>query len=247
MKNVLISDHKTGHTLSRLYTKIINKYFKNKIEFRYCYLFWNFYNQNEKYIVLIRDPREIIISGYLYHKRCTEIWCINKNGNYYEGWNKDHFLKEEMVKNDEYMRFARSFSSPMSYQNKLRLLPQEEGIILEMNTVAKLTITGMYNLIHYGKKNVITINLDNLTFDFDNSIEKLCKFYDIEKNFIEKIKQEASEHNLFHYQKSKKNLPWISTNKDLIDKRYKKYWTKNIQKEFEKLFPKDILNKFNFV
>ena len=118
MKNVLISDHKTGHTLSRLYTKIINKYFENKIEFRYCYLFWNFYNQNEKYIVLIRDPREIIISGYLYHKRCTEIWCINKNGNYYEGWNKSHFLKEEMVKNGEYMRFARSFSSPMSYQKK---------------------------------------------------------------------------------------------------------------------------------
>ena len=184
MKNILISDHKTGHTLSRLYTKIINTYFENKIEFRYCYLFWNFYNQNEKYIVLIRDPREIIISGYLYHKRCTEIWCINKNGNYYEGWNKDHFLKEEMVKNDEYMRFARSFSSPMSYQNKLRLLPQEEGIILEMNTVAKLTIIGMYNLIHYGKKNVITIKLEDLTFDFDNSIEKLCKFYDIEKSFI---------------------------------------------------------------
>ena len=116
-----------------------------------------------------------------------------------------------------------------------------------MNTVAKLTIIGMYNLIHYGKKNVITINLDNLTFDFDNSIEKLCKFYDIEKNFIEKIKQEASEHNLFHYQKSKKDLPWISTNKDLIDKRYKKYWTEKIQKEFEKLFPKDVLNKFNFI
>ena len=153
MKNVLISDHKTGHTLSRLYTKIINTYFENKIEFRYCYLFWNFYNQNEKYIVLIRDPREIIISGYLYHKRCTEIWCINKNGNYYEGWNKGYFLKEEMVKNDEYMRFASSFSNPMSYQNKLNLLSQEEGIILEMNTVAKLTIIGMYNLVHYGKKN----------------------------------------------------------------------------------------------
>ena len=247
MKNVLISDHKTGHTLSRLYTKIINKYFENKIEFRYCYLFWNFYNQDEKYIVLIRDPREIIISGYLYHKRCTEIWCINKNGNYYDGWNKHHFLKEEMIKNDRYMREARFFSSKMSYQNKLRLLPQEEGIILEMNTVAKLTIIGMYNLIHYGKKNVITINLDDLTFDFDNSIEKICKFYNIEENFIEKIKNAISEHNLFHYKKKNNSLPWITTNKDLIDKRYKKYWTEKIQKEFEKLFPKDILNKFNFV
>ena len=33
----------------------------------------------------------------------------------------------------------------------------------------------------------------------------------------------------------------------LIDKRYKKYWTENIQKEFEKLFPKDVLSKFNFI
>ena len=32
-----------------------------------------------------------------------------------------------------------------------------------------------------------------------------------------------------------------------ILKRYKKYWTENIQKEFEKLFPKDVLSKFNFV
>ena len=73
IKNILISNHKTGHTLSKLFTKIINTYFENKIEYRYCYLFWNFYNQYEKYIVLIRDPREIIISGYLYHKKCTEI------------------------------------------------------------------------------------------------------------------------------------------------------------------------------
>ena len=135
----------------------------------------------------------------------------------------------------------------MSYQNKLRLLPQEEGIILEMNTVAKLTITGMYNLIHYGKKNVITIKLEDLTFDFDNSIEKLCKFYDIEKSFIERIKKDISEHNLLHYKKENKSLPWITTNKNLIDKRYTKYWTEEIQKEFVKLFPKDILNKFNFI
>jgi len=145
------------------------------------------------------------------------------------------------------MGFAKLFSSNMSYQNKLRLLSQEEGIIYEMNTVAKLTITGMYNLVHCGKKNVITIDLEDLTFDFDNSIEKICKFYNIEKNFIERIKKDTSEHNLFHYKKKNNSLPWISTNKDLIDKRYKKYWTKKIQKEFEKLFPKDVLSKFSYL
>jgi len=95
MKNILISDHKTGHTLSRLYTRILNKYLKNELEFRYCYLFWNFYNQDEKYIIFIRDPREIIISGYLHHKRCnetTEIWANRINDDYYANWNIHHYL-----------------------------------------------------------------------------------------------------------------------------------------------------------
>ena len=63
MKNILISDHKTGHTLSRLYTRVLNKYIKNELELRCYYLFWNFYKEDEKYIVFIRDPREIVISG----------------------------------------------------------------------------------------------------------------------------------------------------------------------------------------
>jgi|TARA_B110000438_G_C15709907_1_gene604820 hypothetical protein len=247
MKNILISDHKTGHTLSRLYTKIINDYIKDCIEFRYCYLFWNFYKPDEKYVIIIRDPREIIISGYLYHKMCSEIWCINKNGNYYEGWNKNHFLKEEMVRNDKYIKEAMNFSSKMSYQNKLRILPQEDGIIHEMNSVAKLTIMGMYNLIHYEKKNVLIFHLEDFTFNFEKTIEKLCKFYNIEKNFIEKIIAKAADHNLLNYQKKNKDLPWISTNKNLINNRYKNYWTNNIQKEFESLFPKDLLSKFNLI
>src|SRR3954453_13600334 len=28
-------------------------------------------------IRLIRDPRDIWVSGYLYHLHCTEAWCVN--------------------------------------------------------------------------------------------------------------------------------------------------------------------------
>ncbi len=30
-------------------------------------------------IHMVRDPRDVIVSGYLYHKRTTEAWCISKN------------------------------------------------------------------------------------------------------------------------------------------------------------------------
>jgi len=250
MKNILISDHKTGHTLSRLYTRVLNKYIQNELELRCYYLFWNFYKEDEKYIIFIRDPREIVISGYLHHKRCnesTEIWANKINGDYYADFmDTNHFLKEEMKKNLKYLNIGNSFSISMPYKTKLNMLSQEEGIIYEMNSVAKLTIIGMYNLIHYGKKNVITIDLDDLTFDFDNSIRKICKFLDIEKNNSEKIKKQLSEHNILNLKK-KDSLPYHTTNKDLQPKRYKKFWTENIQKEFEKLFPDDVLSKFNYL
>ena len=30
-----------------------------------------------KGVRLIRDPRDILVSGYLYHQRCQERWCVN--------------------------------------------------------------------------------------------------------------------------------------------------------------------------
>ena len=48
-------------------------FFTNASLLRTFYLFWQDYNIFNKYILCIRDPREIIISGYLYHKQCQEI------------------------------------------------------------------------------------------------------------------------------------------------------------------------------
>ena len=82
-KIILLNDHKTGYILTKSnLVPLINRTASLNIEVKTFYLFWNNHinEKNHKYIVVVRNPKEIIISGYLYHKKCKETWAINKNG-----------------------------------------------------------------------------------------------------------------------------------------------------------------------
>jgi len=84
---------------------------------------------------LVRNPKEIICSGYLYHKKCKEKWAIKKNGNYYSYWKDNHFTKESLVENKKYLDFAKSFSNAIPYQKKLQNLSLNGGIIISIPIV----------------------------------------------------------------------------------------------------------------
>ena len=241
----LLNDHKSGYTLTKKLKNIINTNTNKIIKSRTFYLFWNSYKENNKYIILVRNPKEIICSGYLYHKKCNEKWTRNKNGYYYSGWQKNHFTKESVEKNKEYLDFSRSFSNPIPYQNKLNNLSQTEGIITEMKNVGYLTLTGMYNLIHYGKKNVFILKYEDLVFNHDETIIKLCEFLELDQKIIEKILKLSIKHNLI-YQKKKNKLTSHTTNINVDPNRYHNYWNDIIDTEFNKLFPSDIMEKLGY-
>jgi len=57
---------------------------------------------------------------------------------------------------------------------------------------------------------------------------------------------DAIKDNLI-YLKEHEVIPWHSTNINIEHDRYKKYWTQRIQEHFNKLFPDDILIKFNYL
>lgn len=73
----------------------------------------------------IRDPRDLIISGYKYHLRTQEPWCNQSNFN----WNKiiSHPYFSEYVANDK-----NDIPHNISYKEYLNTLDQERGIILEL-------------------------------------------------------------------------------------------------------------------
>lgn len=72
---------------------------------------------------VVRDPRDLIVSGYHYHLWTNEAWC-----------QAPHFYWEPVVRNP-YFRYVESdparFPSAESYQTYLRGLDPERGLILE--------------------------------------------------------------------------------------------------------------------
>lgn len=141
---------------------------------------------------------------------------------------------------------AKSFSYPIPYQNKLNTMSEECGIIYEMNSVSKLTIIGMYNL-DTSSDNVYVIKFENLIHNFDNTIKELCIFLNIDDYQIEQIIRELQKENLSFLKDNNINMPSNVTNIDLKHKRYTKYWNNNIQYNFDKIFPSDLLKKLNYL
>lgn len=247
----VLCDHKTGFMLASKLIKIFNELQckdkkKNRIQLerKVFFHFWNQYKPRQKAVVIIRDPREVVISGYLYHKKCNETWAIRSNTNYYGPWIK-HFRKSEVRRKKNLIEFGR-FSKEESYQDKLNRLSEEDGIIYEMENPAYLTISGMYKYAHFGKEGVHTIKLEDLMFDSQETLSRLLDFLEIKdstqrSSFLEK----SQKHNILRMKHSHA-LDTHITNKEANPRRYTKFWTKRVSERFNTLFPNDLLSRLGY-
>ena len=145
-----LRDHKCGFKLG----KNISYYYKHIYDDTIDLL--TFYDEHKKFIegnnkhkfvVFVRHPKEIIVSGYLYHKVCSENWCISKNGFYYENFDLKHIEKTKI-------ELAKTFSDIQSYQNKLKSMTQNEGLLHELKNVGYLTLSGLNNILQLDKSNI---------------------------------------------------------------------------------------------
>jgi len=231
----------TNYDLKK-FCKELKFYFSDACLVRFFYLFWQDYNIFHKYIICIRDPREIIISGYLYHKQCQEIWAINNNYNYYHGWKENHFRDKDLRKNKEYINFCNLFSKDISYKEKLLGLDVHDGLIHEMNHVAFLTLTGMGKFNFIEKSNVFILKMENILTNFEQSFQSLLDFLKIQENKRLAIYDKVSRFNLKRNSSIKLNL---ITNKNLNIDRYKVFFNKKINSIFINKY-EYLLKKYNY-
>lgn len=217
-------------------------FFSNACLVRYFYLFWQDYNIFNKYVLCVRDPREIIISGYLYHKQCEEIWATNNKYNYYHGWQENHFRRKDVIKNKKYFDFCNLFSKDMPYKEKLLRLDVHDGIIHEMNNVAFLTLNGMDKLNFISNKNVFIFKLENFTFNFKETMQDLLNFLKIEENKKQEIYDKIYQFNLTKRSPKKLN---IITNKNQEIDRYRSFFNNKIDNIFKNKYS-NLLKKYNY-
>lgn len=92
---------------------------------------------------LVRDPRDVWVSGYLYHRRCTERWCINT-----DLMPKSPIMAPQVPISQQHMpevwkaKYLAGLGGK-SYQQNLIDLSRRDGMRFELDRYAAWTIEAM--------------------------------------------------------------------------------------------------------
>ncbi len=120
---------------------------------------------------IIRDPREILISSYLYHLRTKEAWCIveaNQNADLCFPFIPTF---KEQCSNEDKKEYLRQLDGK-SYQAHLKELSQIDGILFELNNYSGWTIDCIQSWC-FNNANILEIKLESIIKDFDAIFEKI--------------------------------------------------------------------------
>jgi Sulfotransferase domain len=126
---------------------------------------------------IVRDPRDIIVSAYYYHRWTKEPWCIDPK---YD-WNMitSNSLFSDLIHKDK-----SNWPVNVSYQNYLLTLDKELGIILEM----------LRNDAHfkhmrnwdYDNPDFIEIKYEDIIGNEVDIFEKIFKHYNLHPKLIDR-------------------------------------------------------------
>jgi hypothetical protein len=120
-------------------------------------------------IRVVRDPRDIWVSGYLYHRRCREGWCVNTNfdptspvGYPRVDFSFQHY-PEEWKQN--YLARLRG----LSYQQNLLGRSQEDALNFELAGYTGCTLEAMRAWRLQGP-HIIDVKLEDIAANFDDTM-----------------------------------------------------------------------------
>jgi hypothetical protein len=113
---------------------------------------------------IIRDPRDLIVSAYFYHLRTTESWCITPKAEHTD------------------------LPSNVSYQQHLRSLDIEEGLIYEMNHVSGSMIERMCSW-DYSDGRFLNLRFENVIGNEVSTIQKVLIWYGLDETHAKEVSQ----------------------------------------------------------
>ena len=190
-----------------------------------------FFSAGKKGIRIIRDPRDVIVSGFLYHQRCSEKWCINSDFT-----NPSHPFPQvpwpldglDLATKESYVASL----DGLSYQEKIRSLDRERGLVFEMDGFAKITIDEMISWEQ--QDSVLTIKMEDLIGDFDGQFEKIFRWLEIEDEYIASCLEIAVAHDMNRMGDEQiASNPHISTGKL---RKWEEFFTPNVSKAYQERF-----------
>ncbi len=181
----------------------------------------------------IRDPRDVIVSGYLYHKRCAEKWCVNTDFDLTEPILHPKVPNSQEHRTEDWKKAYLSSLNKKSYQQNLLDRTETEGILFEMNHYGAWTIESMLNW-NYENPAIMEVRFETLINNFDETFRNIFERFKMSDRQITHALKIASKEDINKMSEKK-----IKANDHISSKqitKWKKYFKEIHKNAFLKLF-----------
>jgi hypothetical protein len=127
---------------------------------------------------IIRDPRDIWVSSYLYHQRCTELWCVTADSRLTPPISYPQVDFSMMHRPERWRRDYVRRLGGKSYQQNLRDRDQVEGLAFELAGYTGNTLDAMRRW--RALPEVIDVKLEDLGNDFDGTMRLVFRHFGLD-------------------------------------------------------------------
>lgn len=156
---------------------------------------------------ILRDPRDVVISGYHYHRRTAEAWCRRPSSNL----------------------------GGRSYQEHLNAVPEAEGILFEMRHSARRTIRALEDWPPE-QAGVLTLRFEDVVGDFDRSISGLLEHYGLGAQARERLLPRLRRQDVTRMPEERLRGHRHISGRNPVGK-WREHFTPEIKQAFRDLFP----------
>jgi hypothetical protein len=146
-------------------------------------------------IRVVRDPRDIWVSGYLYHRRCQEGWCLNTNfdptppidyprvdfsfRHYPEQWKRNYL----------------AWLGGLSYQQNLLRRTEQQALDFELAGYTGRTLEAMRAWRLQGP-HIMDVRLEDVAADFDSKMRAIFSHLGFREDERELAVRLAGSHDM---------------------------------------------------
>jgi hypothetical protein len=96
---------------------------------------------------IVRDPRDVWVSSYLYHRRCPEPWCTNTDTDPSPPIVFPRVPASQEHRPEAWKRAYLAALGARSYQQNLNALPRADGLRFELERYTSWTLEAMANWV----------------------------------------------------------------------------------------------------
>jgi hypothetical protein len=209
---VLFCYHKTGTVLlERVFTEISERYgwrFKTFFGHQtilpagvdvalmaHSLVANTFFAQRFVGVHVIRDPRDIVVSGYFYHLRTQEKWCINNDFTQRRVIRYPQVPYSQEHRSEAWKRDYLASLGGRSYQDNLRHRSARDGLHFEMRHYGAWTIEAMRDW-NYSNPQVLELRFEDIMANYDQAFGAIFQHLFFSEKQISDCIEIAQKHDI---------------------------------------------------